>query len=193
MSRFWPPKFTLRQLLLFVLAVGIASTLYVEAGAAAVMTVAAWILIAIGAGAMVRFPRVALCSGWLAFCISFMLPVSDYLEATGAPVGTPLLGWQACLAAFYMATQPVALLVKPRLIFLLIPLFATALALFAPLFAVHAGPLRYVVAALLVLGTLVSWCFPEYRGNLFTGFYIWNIALIEMAIALTCLALADDL
>jgi hypothetical protein len=126
---------------------------------------------------------VPIVAAWLAFCVSFGLPATNVLSKGGTEPGTPLLGWDAFLTSvLIIPAQPLLVLADPQvLLFLAFPVLNFAMAGMPWFVLSHPEKARSYGAALILLG-LVPWTLPKrLTGDLFLGFYVWNLSCFAMA------------
>jgi len=122
---------------------------------------------------------------WLLFVASFFLPATNVLAVGGNPPGTPLTGWQAFSSSIIAGPLNIwALIAEPVvLIFLIFPL-ANLLMLVAPLLIATLEECAVMLAPILIVCAAIVWLLPkELTGDLFVGFYCWNLSFLLMAAA----------
>jgi hypothetical protein len=147
---------------------------------------------------MTRLPRkllvtVPMLAAWIMFFASFFLPATNVVEKGGTPPGTPLLGWDAfCRSLLLLPALPLVLIAEPRaLLFLTFP-FINAAMLVIPLVALRDPELAPLCGATLAPPGIVPWLLPKMlTGDLFIGFYLWNLSFFAMAVGCILFGLAD--
>ena len=129
------------------------------------------------------FSAVIVSAAWLIFIVSFFLPATNVVAASGTPPGTPLTGWQAFMSSLeVLAVQPLIIIVEPRtLLFLCFPFINLAM-LLAPV-VVLAWDDAWLLSGLFLLFGLLPWLFPKHvTGDLFVGFYLWDLSFFTMLV-----------
>ena len=130
-----------------------------------------------------HLPTVIVLTAWLMFFVSFFLPATNVVAIGGTERGTPLTGWQALTTSLrVLAVQPLIVIMEPRtLLFLTFPFINLAM-LVAPLM-VLAWDDSWVLSGLFVVGGLLPWAFPKsVTGDLFVGFYLWDLSFMMMGL-----------
>ena len=123
---------------------------------------------------------------WLMFAFSFFLPATNVLERGGTPPGTPLRGWGAFIAGFVViGSQPLVALAEPRVLICLAFPFCNMAMLLSPLFAYpHRRKGFPVISIVLIPSGILPWLLPKtITGELFSGFYQWNLSFFLMSVA----------
>jgi hypothetical protein len=137
------------------------------------------------------FPMLA---AWLMFFTSFFLPATNVVERGGTPPGTPLPGWDAFFSSLtVLAAQPFIVIAEPRALLLLAFPFINAAMIVIPLVALREPELAPWYGSVLVPLGLIPWLLPKtLTGDLFIGFYLWNVSFFAMAAGCVWFGLADD-
>jgi hypothetical protein len=128
-------------------------------------------------------PAVVVIVAWLMFIFSFFLPTTNVLAMGGTAPGAPLTGWQAFTSSLeVLAVQPFVILAEPRtLLFLIFP-FINLVMLLAPVI-VLAWDDSWLLSGLFLSFGLLPWCFPKaVTGDLFVGFYLWDLSFFMMMV-----------
>jgi hypothetical protein len=137
---------------------------------------------------------VLIFAAWMMFFASFFLPATNVLANEDTWPGTPLTGWDAFVSPFLLiAAQPSIVIAEPRvLLFLAFP-FINAAMIALPLVAVRDPELApWYGATLFALG-IVPWLLPKIlTGDLFVGFYLWNLSFFAMAAGCILVGAADN-
>jgi hypothetical protein len=136
----------------------------------------------------VRIPRflpvVVVITAWLMLVVSFFLPATDIVEMCKTPPGTPSTGWQAfttSLAVFGHPLTYLLILKMPRMLLLLAFPFIKLTMLLAPLVAL-AWDEAWIPSGWFMLCGFVPWLLPKaIAGNLFAGFYFWDVSFFVMS------------
>jgi len=132
-----------------------------------------------------HLPPVGIALAWLMFIASFFLPATDVVEMSGTAPGTPLTGWQAFTTSLEIFGHPVTLLLIPKepslLLLLAFPLINLVM-LFSPLPAL-AWEEAWMLSGVFLLFGFVPRLLPrELIGNLFVGFYLWDLSIFMMGV-----------
>ena len=117
---------------------------------------------------------------WLMFGFSFFLPATNVL-------GT-LSGWDAFIASFaVIGSQPLVVLAEPRVLICLAFPFCNMAMLLSPLFAYPSVTRTKefpVISIILIPSGILPWLLPKsITGELFSGFYLWNLSFFLMSVA----------
>src|SRR5437016_1703561 len=139
---------------------------------------------------MIRNANKIVLVSWLAFLLSFFLPATNILVMPGAAPGTPLTGWQAFEGSLSAgAFNFWAWLGDGRvLVFLLFP-FTNGMALAAPAFYTF-RQYAFAPALILVPAAVIPWLLPHSMlGDLYLGFYLWNVSYVLMSLGCCLLAI----
>lgn len=137
-----------------------------------------------------HLPAVIVWGAWLVFIVSFFLPATNVAEMGGTSPGTPLIGWEAFTSSLkVLAAQPLVIIAEPRmLLFLAFPFINFAM-LVAP-FVVLAWDDSWLLSGLFLLMGLFPWVFPKsVTGDLFVGFYLWDLSFFAMSIGCVLVSL----
>lgn len=132
----------------------------------------------------IRFARTTTAIAWLLFVLSFILPATNVLQVGGTPPGTPLTGWQAFTASISSgAFFPLMWIAEPRVLLFLIFPIANSLMLLVPIFLPVLRENSAFLAVPLLLCAVIPWFLPKTLvGDLFIGFYLWNVSFIAMSL-----------
>jgi hypothetical protein len=120
-------------------------------------------------------------AAWLAFVVSFALPATNVVGIAGEPPGKPATGWQASIASLEtLVCEPLLVIVEPRaLLFLAFPVINFAM-LVAPWFVLSPDDGAAFGWVFLPVG-LLPWILPKnLTGELFLGFYVWDLSFFAM-------------
>jgi hypothetical protein len=136
----------------------------------------------------VRIPRYlpvgVVTTAWLMFMMSFFLPATDIVEMDNTPPGTALTGWQAFTTSLAVFGQPLTFLLilkMPRMLLLLAFPFINLMMLLAPVAAL-AWEEAWILSGWFMLCGFVPWLLPKaIAGNLFAGFYFWDVSFFVMS------------
>ena len=124
----------------------------------------------------------SIAAAWLLFVISFLLPATNIAQRAGTDPGTPLTGWQTFCSSVFSAANPLIWIAEPGVMLFLIFPFANALMFHAPLLVLILRERSALIALLLVPCAVVPWFLPKVLlGDLFVGFYCWNVSYFAMS------------
>ncbi|MCI0360641.1 MAG: hypothetical protein L0211_19365 [Planctomycetaceae bacterium] len=145
-----------------------------------------------------RFGHILTWLGWLLAVVSLLLPVSRAVELAGAPIGTPLVGWQALtviVEQLFNVWFWLAMMADPAAQWLPILAGATLLLVVLPPFLLavedKAGCLQIPLGIVpVVLGLLP----PHLQTSLCWGVWVWSAAflLVSLGGVLRGLAAGSD-
>jgi|GEM_PF-5419433 hypothetical protein len=131
--------------------------------------------------------------GWSLAVISLFLPVSRAVELAGAPIGTPLVGWEALKVVaeqLFNVWFWMVMISDPRAQWLPVLAVATTLLLALPPILLaddRAGCFQIPLAIVpLLLGFLPS----HVQASLCWGVWVWSAAFILVALGGLCRGLA---
>ena len=142
----------------------------------------------------IRFALATTAVAWLLLVVSFTLPATNVLEVAGTSSGTPLTGLQAFYGSLRTcAFSPLIWIAEPRVLLFLIFPIGNSLMLLAPMLLPMLREKSAILAPPLVLCALIPWFLPKsLLGELFFGFYLWNMSFIAMSIACILASFAYD-
>lgn len=139
-----------------------------------------------------RSAYVIITVAWLLFMLSFLLPATDVIERGGTAPGTPLTGWQAFIASIRIGLfNPLVWVAEPRFLLFLVFPFANGLMLLVPLLCLVLRDKAAFLALPLLPCGVIPWILPKSLvGNLFIGFYLWNLSFLAMCVGCVVVSLA---
>ena len=143
---------------------------------------------------------VAMLLIWMLYLISFLLPATNVAEAAGAPIGTPLTGYQAFLLMLNGGLHPFVFLPFPVML-ILVPIillgnFVIALLPIAAIPPQFSPVVSCVLGGIAIVGAIAVLKMPaDLKGTVFVGYYLWIISMMAgglVLIGFSLVKLADD-
>ena len=132
-----------------------------------------------------HLPALIVMVSWLMFILAFFLPVTNVFGAGGTGPGAPLTGWQTFTSSLEILGYPPAiflLIEQPRLLVVLLFPFINLAMLLAPV-VVLAWADSWLLSGLFLCSGLLPWALPrDATGNLFVGFYLWDMSFFMMTL-----------